>query len=132
MTNTELWESYDKYTSDLSTVSRTLAFGSIAICWLFRAADNTIPQQITLALGFAISFFIFDFLQYLVGALIHRIWIRRNEKESWEQNETLDFDIEKPVWIDRPSFILWIVKLTSIFTSYIILIVYAVSSGILR
>jgi hypothetical protein len=103
MTNEKLWESYDKYATDLSNVSRQLAFAAGALSWFFKSPENIFSKEILTALRFIVIFFIADVLQYLLGALFIRIWTRRHEKIKYKETGTIKGDYSKPSWLDYPA-----------------------------
>lgn len=119
MKNSELWESYEFYTGELTKFSRQLAFAAAAICWFFKSEDVTFPRSITVSLFFVVLFFILDILQYFISAHLLRWWTRREEKAMWAAHKTLDGDYEKPWWIDKPAFILFNLKEVALFVAFV-------------
>jgi hypothetical protein len=119
MTNKEVWSQYKDYTRDLTELARKLAFAAAAICWFFKASDNTFPANIYLALFFVVVFFFSDILQGLSGALLIKWWIRKEEIKKWEETRKIEGDYQKPVWLDYPAFTFFFVKIFFLLASFI-------------
>ncbi len=119
MRNEDLWKQYDDYTKDLTANCRKLGFAAAAISWFFKTPTNTFPAPILIALGFIVSFFIADILQYFLAALSLRFWTRSQEKTKWKENQTIEGDYKKPAWLDYPAFTLWLVKICCLLLGYI-------------
>jgi len=120
MTNTELWTQYQGYSQDTSTIARSLGFGAIAICWLFKEQSlPLLPSPISAGLKWAVLFFISDLAQYFISTVIYRIWIRRAEIRNYQKTQTLEGQYEKPTWLDWPAFSLWYLKLIFLFFAYL-------------
>lgn len=124
MTNEKLWESYDKYTKDLSNVSRQLAFAAAALSWFFKSTENVFPEEILIALRFIIVFFIADVLQYLLGALFIRFWTRYHENKKYKETGDIKGDYPKPAWLDYPAYLMWWIKIISLICSYVYIGLY--------
>jgi len=118
MTNAELWKSYKELTQTLSENGRKLAFAAAGLAWVFKTDVATFPPAVRLALAFVVAFFSFDLLQFVVGAVLLRIWTRREEKKKWKANNSLDGDYEKPGWLDTPPFSLWWAKIIALLLAY--------------
>lgn len=124
MTNEELWKSYDKYTNDLSNISRKLAFSAAALSWFFKTTKNNFPAEILIALRLIIIFFIADILQYLLGAVFIRIWTRHYEKKKYKETGSIDGDYSKPSCLDYPAYLMWWIKIIVLLVSYIYIGLY--------
>lgn len=72
-----------------------------------------------ISLGFVVSFFIADMLQYFSSALIIRFWTRSQEKALWKENQTIDADYQMPAWLDYPAFTLWWTKICCLLLAYV-------------
>jgi len=118
MTNAELWQSYKELTQTLSENARKLAFAAVGLGWVFKTDVATFPTAIRIALCFVVAFFICDIMQFVIGAVLLRIWTRREEKKKWKNNNSLGGDYEKPDWLDTPSFIMWWVKIIALLLAY--------------
>jgi hypothetical protein len=118
MKNEKLWAPYVDYTKALSEIARKLGFGAAAICWFFKSADNTFPSHIKISLVFVVLYFMLDMMQYLIAAVLLRIWIRREEKKKWAEKQTIEGDYEKPAWLDHPGYALWLAKVVLLLLGY--------------
>ena len=113
----EVWKTYDFYTEKLTEQGRKLAFAIAAICWFFKTPEVTFPQDILLSLVFVVSFLLFDVLQYLIGALLTGGWARSREKKMWKEKGTVEGEIDKPAWLDKPVKGLFLLKNASLLFS---------------
>jgi hypothetical protein len=120
MKNSDLWDSYVEYTKILSENARSLGFAAGAVCWFFKAENNTFPPTILWALLMVVGFFICDMLQYAVGAVLLRVWTRNEEVKKHKDTGTIEGEYDKPVWLDRPGYILWWTKIVLLFASFVI------------
>ncbi len=118
MKNAELWQSYQDYTKTLSDTARQLGFAAAAICWFFKAPENTFPVHIVRALGFVVVFFVADIMQYLLGAIFLRLWTRSEEKKKWRNTGKLEGEYHKPVWLDYPTYVMWWVKVLALLAAF--------------
>ena len=122
MKTTDLWQTYDAYTSGITEQSRKLAFAAAAICWFFNSDEVTFPLSVMWALIFVVVFFLLDIGQYLSGALLTRYWTRGEEIRLWREEGSIDGDVEKPDWLDRPPFLLFLLKIASLSAAFIALL----------
>lgn len=109
---------YQYYTQNLTEHSRKLAFGGAAICWFFKSDKVTFPPAIYWSLAFLVVFFAFDVLHYLLGALLLGGWTRAQEKKRWKEKHTIEGDFAKPVWVDTPAFIFFVLKSLALLISF--------------
>jgi len=116
------WDDYAFYTEKLTELSRQLAFAGAAICWFFKTPDVTFPTSILLALIGLVIFFISDIMQYLFSAILLKCWLRPIEKEAWKKHKSLDVDIDRPSYIDKPAFLLFIIKIILLISSFILIL----------
>jgi hypothetical protein len=114
MKTEHLWESHVLYTLDLSTVSRQLAFASIAVCWTIGHDLDSIKGLLLYAMGATSLFFIFEILQYILGAGIHYYLARKSEKLN-------DGEIDKKVYHDWPAYLCLTCKILLLLASYILI-----------
>jgi hypothetical protein len=110
MTSKQLWVQYQHYTRDITVHGRVLGFAGAAVCWLFKREDLTFPVTIYFALFFIVAYFIADVLHGLSGALMVKFYTEHQEAELKKANRSIDEDIEKPRWVDRPAFIFFVAK----------------------
>lgn len=130
----EHWEHYKSYTTDVTETSRKLGFASVAICWIFKTGNTPetfFPGAISAALVFVVGYFLCDLLQYLVAALSLRFWLYHKEKKQWKKTEytTIDFNEDKPRWIDRTPFLLFSIKIVLLIVGYLHIAKYLLSKN---
>jgi len=118
---TVLWKQCNYYKKDLTEHSRKLAFATAAICWFFHSQQFTFPRPIFICLCLIVIFFFFDVLQSYSAALILHFWTRKQEKRVWKEKGSIDAQVNKPAWTDIPAFVLWNLKIFSLFLSFIFL-----------
>jgi hypothetical protein len=118
MKNSEIWKSYDNFTLDLSNNVRKLAFAAAAIAWLFKDDQYNFPQLVKWSLFFTILFFIFDILQYFLGAIVLKHWVEKEETKMHEETGSIDGEYEKPRYVDYPPYYCWWLKVLMLLTSY--------------
>jgi hypothetical protein len=106
----ELWQSYQGYTRDLTDHARKLGFAGAAICWFFKTPQVTFPPLIYWALISIVGYFIADVLQSLSGALVTKRFTEKKEFELLQQAGTVEGDVEKPRWLDWPAYSFFLVK----------------------
>lgn len=119
MNNEDVWSHYKRYTADITDLSRRLAFGGAAVCWIFRSADGTFPRSVLWAFLEIFAFFASDMLQSLVGAIGHRRWIRRSEIELFERTGSIDGEYSKPASLDVWPYRLFLWKLVFLALSFL-------------
>ncbi len=121
MKNSELWDSYNYYTGELTKYSRQLAFANAAICWFFKSPEVTFPSTVVVSLALLIVYFTSDILQFFISAHLLRWWTRKEEKQRWEAEKAIEGDYNKPWWLDYPAFFFFNLKIISLFFSFIAL-----------
>jgi hypothetical protein len=119
MTGKELWEQYRHYTRDFTEHARTLGFGGIAVCWIFRAEDFHFPKLIYISMILYIGYFVADILQSLVSALLIRLFTERQEARLWKETQSIEGEIMKPRWVDYPAAILFTFKAVFLAAGYL-------------
>jgi len=119
MKNAELWKQYDEYTKALTANCQKLGFAAAAIAWFFKTSAGTFPTAILFAFGFVVMFFAADILQYVLAALLIRVWTRSQEKAKWKAKQTIEGEYEKPAWLDYPAFTMWWIKIVCLFAAYV-------------
>lgn len=122
MNTSEHWNIYVEYTNTVSENARKLAFGSAAVCWFFKSQNITFPPAVYGALLFIILYFLFDLLQYFSAAFIRRIWIRKMEIELYKKTGSIEGNMDQPDWIDKPVYIFYILKISSLLITFCFLI----------
>lgn len=118
MKNADVWDQYKSYTKDVTELSRKLGFAGAAICWVLKSPNGALSSSVLLSLAFFVLFFMADTLQGVLGALILRVWIRREEKRMWTESGSLDGEYLKPPWLDYPSFSLFLMKIVFLLVGF--------------
>ncbi len=87
-------EAKDFYTGKASDVNRTLAFGGIAVVWMFRnnqgqflSGTGIIPDELEWPLILFIIALGLDLVQYTLASIIWTIFYHRHEKKVHEGKE---------------------------------------------
>ena len=124
MTGKQLWEQYQHYTRDFTEHGRKLGFAGAAICWIFKRDDFTFPLMIYAALLFFVAYFVADILHSLSGALMIKFFTEHQEAKMWQESKTIDGDIHKPRWVDRPALAFFITKCLLLVGGFVILGLY--------
>ncbi|MFN3408624.1 MAG: hypothetical protein ACK45B_06500 [Limisphaerales bacterium] len=124
MTGKELWEQYQHYTRDITEHGRKLGFGGVAICWVLKRDDYTFPAMIYAALLFFVAYFLSDILHSLSGALMLKYFTQHHEAKMWREKRTIDGEIHKPRWVDRPAFFFFISKCLLLIVAFAFLGLY--------
>jgi len=121
MTNKEVWQHYAEYTDRVTSVARKLGFAAVAVIWVIGGRNVNIEGLLRYSLFIIAVFFVIDLLQFFVGSLILRFWIRKQEKQFHRKDSTIEGDYQKPSWIDTPTFILWLLKIITLLICYILI-----------
>jgi hypothetical protein len=110
MKTEDLWKQYQSYTRDLTEHSRKLGFAGVAVCWIFRSSSFTFPPLIYWALAFFVAYFISDIFHYLVGAVLTKFHVEKEEFRLLQETGSIDGDVPKPRWLDWPAYGFFIAK----------------------
>jgi hypothetical protein len=119
VTNRELWQSYDFYSSELTKHSRHLGFAGAAVCWFFRTPEVTFPKWILVALVMIVAYFLLDLLQYYSGAILRRFWIQREESKMYQATGSIEGEYLMPRWLDRPTSAFFVFKTASLLLAFV-------------
>jgi hypothetical protein len=111
MTVSRLWEEYQFLTEKVTEHARKLGFAGVLTCWLFKDDNFTFPPDIYFSLLGFIVYFILDLSHYLVGAFMIKRFAEQQESELRKVGKNVDHKIEKPRSVDRPAFILFVLKI---------------------
>ncbi len=113
VTHEKIWASQKEYSIELTKHARQIGFAGFAVAWLFRdPSSGAMSLPVLSALGSLSGFFVLDLLQYLVGAVLLRLWIHGEERKRIDANQPIsEGDYSPPKWLDVPAFALWCIKL---------------------
>jgi hypothetical protein len=122
----QAWSHYTDYTKDFTTQSRKVAFALGAGCWFFRTPEATFPYWVLWSLVVLVGFFVFDLAQDLIALCLLRRWLREQEKEIYDRTGNLDHEteVEKPWWLDWPSFLFFLIKTVMLLLAVVCLILH--------
>lgn len=120
MTIKALWTQYQEYTESHTEHARKLAFADAVVCWFFKSPDVTFPPAVLGALTLLVVFFALDLMHYFVGALCVKTFAEAQEHEIFSATNQLtgDEDVQKPRSVDKPAFVLWILKTLALLASF--------------
>jgi hypothetical protein len=111
-----------EFTKSLSEINRNLAFAGIAIIWIFKSNESSIPhidsKFLTPLLLITISL-AFDIFQYLYSSIIWT-WFHKSKENKGVQD---DDEIDAPSWYPIPSYILFYSKVILNLSGFIFLLV---------
>ena len=116
---------YQDLTEKASDLTRKLAFGGIAIIWIFIISDSSglkIPHQLTLPILFFSLTLAFDICHYIYGGIAYFIFYKLKSKK-YKQNE----NVEKPKCLNIPMWIFFKLKWISVILGYIFLIIFLIA-----
>lgn len=121
MTNAEAWKPYGEFTKAASDNSRKLALSGVALAWSLKAHDFVFPSGATIGLIFLVVFFLCDLLQYYLGALLNRRWVRSRETELFNSTASIEGDYQRPTSVDVPATVLFHLKIVSLAVAFVAL-----------
>jgi hypothetical protein len=114
-----------EFSAKASETTRAVAFGGIAIIWVFRItteASPQIPRDLILpTVLFAIAL-LFDLLHYIVGAMIWGIFHRINEKKM--RKPTNNPLLAHSPYLNLFIWTFFILKIACVLAGYFTLISY--------
>ena len=80
---------YEEASSKVSDLSRQMAFAGIAIIWIFRQTDQSVPlicKELIPPLIFFITTLTFDIFQYIYKTIAWYLFFRSREKKTKKKN----------------------------------------------
>lgn len=75
--------------------------------------------MIYLALAFFVAYFICDIFHYLVGAVITKRYVEKEEFRLFQETGSVDGDVPKPRWLDWPAYRFFIAKAICMIVAFI-------------
>jgi hypothetical protein len=115
-------DAFYEYSDKASLLSRQLAFAGIAVVWLFKSGDGVnfqLPASLIYPLLLLVLAFIFDLLQYLVGACIWYFFHRFHEKRMKSSNK--DSSLLASHWYSKFIALFFCAKIISVLVAYLFL-----------
>ena len=120
------------FSSNASSINRSLALAGIAIIWIFKKPSDTMPIVKGLLniplLYLAVSLSI-DLLQYVFGAIAWLLFYE-NKYSKFESNNfdpKLAKDIVAPNWISLPIHLLFLAKIVCMAIAYYHIFIFLIS-----
>jgi hypothetical protein len=120
----EVWSRYADYTRDVTEHGRKLAFGGVAVCWLFRDPSGHFPFLVLVALALILFYFVADLAHQFAAGIVIKHFAQREEARLWKESGgvTIDGDVEVPLWLDKPAYYLYFTKVAFLFLGFVALI----------
>jgi hypothetical protein len=112
---------YEGLSGKASDIIRQLGLAGIGLIWIFKVSDGAsyvlAPQLLR---GFFLIFLAltFDLLQYLVGTATWHIYFCKKESENIGRSK----EFKAPIWINRPTWILFWLKAAAMLAAYLVFI----------
>jgi len=116
----DIWARAIEYSDDVTRNVRQLALGGVAVCWVLKGQAG-LDDRLLWTLGLFVVFFTLDVLQGVFGFLIRRIWLYRMERKLHKNGKSIDGEVDQPRWIDSPSFVCFLLKVTALLAAYALL-----------
>lgn len=116
-------ETFYTFSGKASDLNRQFGFGAIALIWLFKqdiAGRPSIPHALLVPSVLVVSALLLDMLQYMVASAIWYNFYRRKEKEGLSEEE----EITHSPWLERPTTLLFAVKVFLMIACYGFLLVF--------
>ena len=118
---TEWREEYEYFSSKASDINRSLALGGLAIVWIFKNTDPTMPM-LDKAFLWPLLLLVFsllsDLLHYLVGGLTWYHFYCYHERETPLDEQS---DISAPRWKRNIITLLFLIKVILMLAAYVLL-----------
>lgn len=122
----EIRKAYEEISAKLSDVSRQLCFAGFAIIWIFNKTDKdiSVPAELYLPTLLLCASLFFDLLQYAISTFVwYGYYLYKREKGKKDE----DVDVNEPEWLNAISWLLFIAKIVSLITGYILIGVFLIS-----
>lgn len=119
---------YYTHSGSASAVGRQLAFGGLALVWIFKVSvagvDRVPPDLLPAATLLAVALG-FDLLQYVAASLLWGVYHRWKEVQfakMLKRGETPPADFKAPRWINWPAIACFVLKLLLLVLGYVFLV----------
>lgn len=116
-------EEYQYFSTKASEATKSLAFGGLAIIWLFKVEDQDIlglVNQFGWPITFLTASLAFDLLHYVVGAIIwYRFYVDHEKSTPKDQYN----EIEAPNWKRDIVTGLFNLKIALLIVAYVLLLI---------
>jgi len=78
---------------------------------LLFGGQQTHNAKPIIGLSLIVTFFFFDLLQYVSGAIVTGIWTRHAEKRKYNDTGSIEGEYQRPAWLDWPTLGLFWIKI---------------------
>jgi len=119
----EAKEAYYEFSGTLSAGVRNISFAGIAIVWIFRTSDSSIPSELLLPLVFFVSSLSFDIFHYAYASLAWRCYYNRCFKKKIRDDD----EVDPPDYMNWPSEIFMTIKILSVCIGYVFIGIFLVN-----
>jgi hypothetical protein len=111
-------DTFYTFSGKASDLNRQLGFAGIAIIWLFKKdpiGGLTIPRELVLPSFLIVGSLVCDMAQYCLASIVWHWFYRTNEKLGISE----DKDLTHSVWLERPIWIAFWLKIGLIVAAYV-------------
>lgn len=124
-------DTFYTFSGKASDLNRQLGFAGIAIIWLFKKepiGGLTIPRELVLPSFLIVGSLVCDMVQYCLASIIWHWFYRSKEKIGIKE----DKDLAHSVWLERPIWIAFWLKIVLIVAAYVFISLFLWSQISLR
>ena len=130
MTLKEIREDYVRYSTNVSELSRNLAYAGIGIVWIFKQSNtndellstfmSSIPSELKWPLILFIVVLILDLFQYVIQTAIWYPYYAKHKEIHKEEKED-DVNLQEPEIYSAIHWCFWVFKLLFVIIAYFML-----------
>lgn len=127
MTLKEIREDYVRYSTNVSELSRNLAYAGIGIVWIFKQSStgneiasafmSSIPNELKWPLILFIAVLILDLFQYVIQTAIWYPYYAKH-KELHKNEKEDDVNLQEPEIYSAIPWCFWLFKLIIVIIAY--------------
>ena len=123
---------YEGFTEKASNCARKLAFAGIALIWIYKIEVKSvpkIPQELVFPLILLALTLALDLLQYIMASFVWWAFYCYKERKLYKEGKlddpSADPEFDAPAWMPWLQDVLFIFKLCTIISAYLLIILYA-------
>lgn len=130
MTLKEIREDYVRYSTNVSELSRNLAYAGIGVVWIFKQSStgdesistfmSSIPSELKWPLIFFIAVLILDLFQYVIQTAIWYPYYAKH-KELHKNEKEEDVNLQEPEMYSVIPWCFWLFKLIMVVIAYFLM-----------
>ena len=130
MTLKEIREDYVRYSTNVSELSRNLAYAGIGIVWIFKQSRNndellstfmsSIPSELRWPLILFVVVLILDLFQYVIQTAIWYPYYAKH-KELHKNEKEDDVNLQEPEIYSAIPWCFWLFKLIMVVIAYFLM-----------